>query len=128
MQVFPDGEYGKHAVTHYKTIKDFGYVSLIECKLETGRTHQIRVHMKHIGHPLFNDKEYGGDKILKGTDFQKYRKFVENNFSLFPGQALHAKTLGLTHPKSNKWMFFESELPEYFNLCLQNWGNYASSR
>lgn len=114
MQVFPDGEYGKHAVTHFKVIERFGYVTLIECKLETGRTHQIRVHMKHIGHPLFNDKEYGGDVILKGTTHAKYRTFIQNCFDRLSGQALHAKTLGFEHPSTAEFMQFNSDLPKSF--------------
>lgn len=119
--VYPEGDHGKHAVTHYKVLKRFGYVTLVECKLETGRTHQIRVHMKYIGHTLFNDKEYGGDSILKGTISAKYRKFVENCFELIPGQALHAKTLGFHHPASNKLIELDSELPEGFKTILAKW-------
>ncbi|MCX6292392.1 MAG: RluA family pseudouridine synthase [Bacteroidetes bacterium] len=125
MDVFPDGDYGKHAVTHYKVVERFGYVTLVECKLETGRTHQIRVHMKHIGHPLFMDYEYGGDKILKGTTFTKYKQFVENCFELFPGQALHAASLGFIHPTTKKKMFFEAELPDNFKAALEKWRNYV---
>jgi 23S rRNA pseudouridine1911/1915/1917 synthase len=99
MHVFPDGSHGKHAVTHYRILEDLGYISLIECRLETGRTHQIRAHMKYIGHPLFNDADYGGHEILKGTTFSKYKQFVENCFKILPRQALHAKELGFTHPK-----------------------------
>lgn len=127
MSVFPEGDYGKHAVTHYKVIKRFGYVTLIECKLETGRTHQIRAHMKHIGHPLFNDIEYGGDKVLKGLSSTKYNKFIENCFALIPGQALHAKTLGFQHPKTKEWKEFSSELPEGFTAILQKWETYLGS-
>lgn len=123
MTVFPDGDYGKHAVTHYKVLRRFGYVTLIECKLETGRTHQIRAHMKFIGHPLFNDLEYGGDKVLKGVTSAKYNRFIENCFSLIPGQALHAKTLGFMHPALKKKMEFSSELPEGFEQILQKWEN-----
>lgn len=126
MTVFPDGEYGKHAVTHYKVIEKFGLVTLIECKLETGRTHQIRAHMKHIGHPLFNDNEYGGDKIVRGTMHSKYKKFIENCFALIPGQALHAKTLGFTHPYSNEFMQFDSELVEGFQKILEKWRTYTN--
>lgn len=125
MQVFPDGDYGKHAVTHYKVLKRFGYVTLVECKLETGRTHQIRVHMKHIGHPLFHDLEYGGDRILKGTTSAKYKSFIDNCFALIPGQALHAKTLGFKHPSTGKFLQFDSELPEGFQQMLQKWENYV---
>jgi 23S rRNA pseudouridine1911/1915/1917 synthase len=125
MDVFPDGDHGKHAVTHYKVLERLGYVTLIECKLETGRTHQIRAHMKHIGHPLFNDNEYGGDKILKGTTFTRYKQFVQNCFSLIEGQALHAKTLGFTHPTTQEFISFDSELPENFHTMLEKWRNYA---
>jgi len=128
MTVFPDGDFGKHAVTHYTVLKRFGYVTLVECKLETGRTHQIRAHMKYIGHTLFNDLEYGGDKVLKGTTFTKYRQFVENNFALLTGQALHAKTLGFVHPKTKEFMRFDSELPDDFKAVLERWDNYLSSR
>ncbi len=107
MDVFPDGSHGKHAVTHFKVLERFGYVTLVECKLETGRTHQIRVHMKHIGHPLFNDETYGGNKILKGTVFTKYRQFVENCFEMLPRQALHAYTIGFMHPFLHKYIHFE---------------------
>lgn len=126
--VFPEGDYGKHAVTHYKVLKRFGYVTLIECQLETGRTHQIRVHMKHIGHTLFNDLEYGGDKVLKGTTFSNYKQFVLNNFSLLEGQALHAKTIGFTHPKTGEFMRFDSELPDGFKAVLERWDNYLKNR
>lgn len=128
MTVFPEGEHGKHAVTHYTVIERFGYVTLVECKLETGRTHQIRAHMKHIGHPLFNDLEYGGDKILKGTTFTKYRQFVENCFSLLDGQALHAKTIGFEHPKTKEYLRFTSELPQPFIQVLEKWKIYMSNR
>lgn len=119
--------YGKHAVTHYKVIERFRYVTLVECKLETGRTHQIRVHFKHIGHPLFHDLEYGGDKIIKGTTFTKYRQFIENCFQFIPGQALHAKTLGFTHPETGEWKQFDSELPENFELLLEKWRIYSKN-
>ncbi|MBN4070937.1 RluA family pseudouridine synthase [Crocinitomix catalasitica] len=118
-------EYGKHAVTHYKVIERFRYVTLVQCKLETGRTHQIRVHFKHIGHPLFHDLEYGGDKIMKGTTFTKYKQFIENCFKLLPGQALHAKTLGLEHPLSGERLFFESELPDNLLKLLEKWRAYC---
>jgi 23S rRNA pseudouridine1911/1915/1917 synthase len=126
--VFPDDDYGKHAVTHYKVIERLGYVNLVECRLETGRTHQIRVHMKHIGHPLFNDDNYGGDQILKGTTFTKYKQFVANCFTLLPSQALHAKTLGFVHPTTGKEMLFESDLPENFSRLIEKWRNYLSNR
>jgi 23S rRNA pseudouridine1911/1915/1917 synthase len=121
MAVFPEGDFGKHAVTHYKVLERFGLVTLIECKLETGRTHQIRAHMKYIGHPLFNDNEYGGDQILRGTTHTKYKQFIENCFKLIPGQALHAKTLGFTHPQSKEKMFFDSDLPSGFSEILEKW-------
>lgn len=126
MQVFPDGEYGKPAITHYKVLERFGYVTLVECKLETGRTHQIRVHMKSIGHPLFHDLEYGGDKILKGTTSAKYKSFIDNCFNLIPGQALHAKTLGFQHPESREFLSFNSELPEGFQQILAKWRKYTA--
>ncbi len=125
MNVFPDGEFGKHAVTHYKVIERFSYVTLVECKLETGRTHQIRAHFKYIGHTLFNDARYGGNQILKGTTFTKYKQFVDNCFKVLPRQALHAKTLGFVHPTTNKMMRFTSELPEDFKGCLEKWRNYT---
>ncbi len=125
MDVFPDGEYGKHAVTHYKVVERFSYVTLVECKLETGRTHQIRAHFKHIGHTLFNDERYGGERILKGTTFTKYKQFVDNCFKILPRQALHAKTLGFEHPTTKKWMQFDSEIPEDIQLCLEKWRNYT---
>lgn len=128
MSVFPDGEFGKYAVTHYKVLKSFGYVSLVECKLETGRTHQIRAHMSHIKHPLFNDPEYGGDRILKGTTFTKYRQFIENCFQVCPRHALHAKTLGFTHPETKEFMEFDSELPEDMANLLDKWDKYVASR
>ncbi len=128
MDVFPDGSQGKHAITHYKVLERFGYVTLVECKLETGRTHQIRVHMKHSGHPLFNDSDYGGDKILKGTTFAKYRQFVENCFAICPRHALHAKTLGITHPASRKPVFFDSDIPEDMQALIEKWRSYAASR
>ena len=127
MAVYEDPEIGKHAVTHYKVLERFGYVSLIECRLETGRTHQIRIHMKHIGHTLFNDEEYGGNRILKGTMFNKYKQFVENCFDLLPRQALHAKSLGFTHPKTGEWMQFESELPEDMTLGIDKWRKYGNT-
>ncbi len=120
-----DEEKGKHAVTHYKVLERFGYVTLVSCRLETGRTHQIRVHMKHIGHTLFNDERYGGDKILKGTTFTKYKQFVENCFKILPRQALHAKTLGFEHPVTKKWMDFDSPIPNDMQACIEKWRNYA---
>ncbi|HET6556427.1 MAG TPA: RluA family pseudouridine synthase [Prolixibacteraceae bacterium] len=126
--VFPEGEYGKPAVTHYKVIERLGYVNLVECRLETGRTHQIRVHMKHIGHPLFNDDNYGGDQILRGTTFTKYRQFVKNCFEMIPRQALHAQTLGFVHPATGEEMLFESELPEDLSNVIVKWRNYLSNR
>lgn len=125
MAIFPDGELGKHAVTHYKVIERFGLVTLVECKLETGRTHQIRAHMKHIGHPLFNDNEYGGDTIERGTPTAKYKKFIENCFQLIPGQALHAKTLGFEHPTTSEYMRFDSVLAEGFEAVLTKWRSYV---
>ena len=128
MMVFPEGEAGKPAITHYKVIERFGYVTLLECQLETGRTHQIRAHMKHIGHTLFNDERYGGNAILKGTHFSKYKQFVENCFKLIPRQALHAKTLGFKHPKTGQWMQFDSEIPQDLVNTLQKWRNYAQHK
>ena len=128
MEVYPDGDTGKHAVTHYKVLERFGYVTLVECRLETGRTHQIRVHMKHIGHPLFNDETYGGKKILKGTTFSKYKLFVEHCFEMIPGQALHARSLGFIHPSTGKEMYFETEPPENFSAMLERWRIYIRSR
>lgn len=125
--VFPEGDHGKHAVTHYKVLKRYGYVTLVECKLETGRTHQIRVHMKHIGHTLFGDFEYGGDKVLKGTTFTKYKQFVQNCLDLLPRQALHARTLSFTHPTTGEWMSFESNLPDDMQAVLDKWENYSEN-
>jgi 23S rRNA pseudouridine1911/1915/1917 synthase len=126
-RVFPDGSQGKHAVTHYKVIERFGYTTLVECKLETGRTHQIRVHMDYIGHPLFNDDRYGGDRIVKGTFYSKYRKFVDNCFEIMPRQALHAKTLGFIHPKTKRNLFFENEIPSDFSALLEKWRIYSKA-
>ncbi len=126
MAVYPDGSEGKHAVTHWRVLKRFGYVTLIECQLETGRTHQIRVHMEHIGHPLFNDERYGGDRILKGTTFSKYRQFIENCFAIMPRHALHARTLGFIHPSTGKQICFNSELPEDFKTVIERWETYAA--
>lgn len=128
MYVFSEGDQGKYAITHYKVLEDLGYISLVECRLETGRTHQIRIHFNYLGHPLFNDSEYGGDQILRGTTFSKYKQFVHNNFSLLPRQALHAKSLGFTHPASGKKMFFDSELPEDMQAVIQKWKIYTGSR
>ncbi len=125
MHVFPEGDQGKEAVTHFKVIERLGYVTLVSCKLETGRTHQIRVHMKYIGHTLFNDARYGGERILKGTTFTKYKQFVENAFKILPRQALHAKTLGFVHPVSGEMMRFNSELPEDMASCIEKWQHYA---
>ena len=119
-------ENGKRAITNYEVLSRMNYVSLVKCTLETGRTHQIRVHMKYMGHTLFNDERYGGDSILKGTTFTKYKQFVENCFKLLPRQALHAKTLGFTHPKTGKFMQFDSELPKDFQSCIEKWENYSS--
>lgn len=128
MTVFPEGEYGKDAVTHYKVLERLGYVTLVECRLETGRTHQIRAHMKYIKHPLFNDANYGGDKILKGTTFTKYKQYVENCFKICPRQALHARSLGFVHPVTNEYMQFDSELPDDMTMLLEKWRNYIDNR
>ena len=126
MCVFADGEQGKHAVTHWRVVRRYGYVTLVECRLETGRTHQIRVHMAWKGFPLFNDARYGGARILKGTTFSKYRQFVENCFALLPRQALHARCLGFVHPSTGREVYFESELPADFRAVLDRWENYAA--
>lgn len=123
-QVYEDGSQGKHAVTHYEVIKNYAHVSLIKCKLETGRTHQIRVHLKYLGHPLFNDTEYSGDQVLRGNNTTKYKQFIENCFALIPGQALHAKTLGFIHPVKNEFIQFDSELPEGFKAILDKWEKF----
>ena len=129
MAVFPpDSEIGKHAVTHYKVLERFGFVTLVECRLETGRTHQIRVHMKHLGHPVFNDERYGGDEILWGLRTAKYKAFVNNCFSLCPRQALHAKELGFVHPVTGKMMMFDSELPDDMKALIAKWRKYVSSK
>ncbi len=120
-----DIDKGKPAITHYKVIERLGYVTLVSCKLETGRTHQIRVHMKHIGHTLFNDERYGGERILKGTTFTKYKQFVDNCFKILPRQALHAKTLGFEHPTTGEFLRFESEIPEDIAQCIEKWRHYA---
>jgi len=127
MSVFEDPTIGKHAVTHYKVLERFGYVTLVSCILETGRTHQIRVHMKHIGHPIFNDERYGGNLILKGTTFTKYKQFIDNCFKVLPRQALHAKTLGFIHPTSGEMMRFDTELPQDMQDCIEKWRNYSKS-
>ncbi len=128
MRVFPEGDQGKTAVTHYEVLERLGYVTLVKCRLETGRTHQIRVHMKYIGHTLFNDRRYGGDDILKGTTFTKYRQFVLNCFDICPRQALHAKTLGFVHPSTGEEMYFDSELPEDMTLLIDKWRNYTNTK
>ncbi|MGB8194536.1 MAG: RluA family pseudouridine synthase [Chitinophagaceae bacterium] len=122
---YPEGDYGKDAVTHYNVLERFGYVTLLQCELETGRTHQIRVHMKHLGHPLFNDELYGGDRIVKGTVFTKYKQFVDNCFAICPRHALHAKNIGFIHPGTNKPVLFESELPDDMTMVIEKWRNYA---
>jgi 23S rRNA pseudouridine1911/1915/1917 synthase len=126
--VFPDGEGGKPAITHYEVLERFHYVTLVACKLETGRTHQIRVHFKHIGHPLFGDLDYGGNQVLKGTLFSKYKSFVENLFDLLPRQALHAKTLGFIHPSNGKKISFDSDLPDDMQQVISKWRRYINSR
>ena len=128
MGIYDDEEKGRHAVTHYRVVERFGYVTLVACNLETGRTHQIRIHFKHIGHPLFNDESYGGNKILKGTTFSKYKQFVENCFRLMPRQSLHAKSLGFIHPSTGKRVFFDSELPGDFSAVVQKWRSYHSDQ
>jgi 23S rRNA pseudouridine1911/1915/1917 synthase len=125
--VYPRGDFGKHAKTHYTVIERFAYTTMVECKLETGRTHQIRVHMKHIGHTLFNDEKYGGNRILKGTIYSKYKQFVDNAFQVCPRQALHAKSLGFIHPTTGKELFFESDLPEDMELLIEKWRTYAKA-
>ena len=127
MSVPVDEDIGKRAITHYKVVEKLGYVSLVECELERGRTHQIRAQMKHIGNPIFNDQRYGGDKILKGTIFNKYKQFVENCFKLLPRQALHAKTLSFNHPRTNERLAFETELPNDFKSCFEKWKNYSKN-
>ena len=128
MMVFPDGDQGKVAITHYRVLERLGYVNLVECRLETGRTHQIRAHFQYLGHPLFNDPEYGGDAIIRGTTFTKYKQFVQNCFELIPGQALHAKTLGFVHPGSGEHVSFDSELHEGFAEVLRKWRTYIDGR
>jgi 23S rRNA pseudouridine1911/1915/1917 synthase len=127
MSVFDDPEIGKPAVTHYKVLERFGYVTLVSCILETGRTHQIRVHMKHIGHTLFNDERYGGNLILKGTTFTKYKQFIDNCFKILPRQALHARTLGFIHPTTGKMMRFDTEIPQDMQECIEKWRAYATT-
>ena len=126
-EAYPEGDHGKEAITHYKVLERFNYVTMVECVLETGRTHQIRVHMKYIGHPLFNDDTYGGDKIVKGTVFAKYRQFVDNCFTICKRQALHAKTLGFIHPTTKKEMFFKTELPDDMKEVIEKWRSYVTS-
>ncbi len=126
--VYPEGEHGKPAVTHYKVLEELGYVNLVQCQLETGRTHQIRVHMKYLGHPIFNDDTYGGNQVLRGTTFSKYKQFVHNCFKVLPRQALHAKTLGFVHPTTGEAMLFDSELPEDMSEAIEKWRAYISNR
>jgi 23S rRNA pseudouridine1911/1915/1917 synthase len=126
-EAYPEGDHGKEAITHYKVIEKFNYVTLVECVLETGRTHQIRVHMKYIGHPLFNDDFYGGDKIVKGTVYNKYKQFVDNCFALCSRQALHAKTLGFIHPATGKKINFEAEIPKDMSAVIEKWRNYVKN-
>ena len=127
-EAYPDGEHGKEAITHYKVVERFNYVTVVECVLETGRTHQIRVHMKYIGHPLFNDDFYGGDKIVKGTVYTKYKQFVENCFALCPRQALHAKTLGFIHPDTEAQLLFDTQLPEDMAAVIEKWRAYVKTK
>lgn len=126
-EAYPEGDHGKEAITHYKVMERFGYVTLVQCVLETGRTHQIRVHMKYLGHPLFSDDFYGGDKIVKGTVFAKYKQFVDNCFAICPRQALHARTLGFVHPSTGKEIFFESPLPDDITQVIEKWRKYVST-
>jgi len=127
-KAYPEGEHGEEAITHYKVLERMNYVTLVQCTLETGRTHQIRVHMKHIGHTLFADTTYGGDRILKGTVFTKYKQFVDNCFDICPRQALHAKTLGFKHPETNEDVFFELDLPEDMATVIDKWRRYVVGR
>lgn len=127
MTVFPEGDMGKHAVTHYHTLENLGHVAVVRCQLETGRTHQIRVHMKHIGHPLFNDARYGGDKILRGNTTAKYTQFIQNCFKICPRQALHAKTLGFVHPVTHQQMDFDSEIPADMTALINKWRDYCNA-
>lgn len=126
-EAYPEGDHGKEAITHYKVLERFGYVTLVQCMLETGRTHQIRVHMKHIGHPLFNDDFYGGDRIVKGTVYARYKQFTDNCFAICPRQALHAKTLGFTHPATGEHVFFESELAADISEVIEKWRRYTTA-
>jgi 23S rRNA pseudouridine1911/1915/1917 synthase len=128
MKVYPGGQHGKSAITHYRVIEELGYISLVECKLETGRTHQIRTHFEYIKHPVFNDEIYGGDRIIKGTTFTKYRQFVKNCFEIIPRQALHAKSLGFIHPRTGKEMFFDSDLPDDMKRVIEKWRKYIIGR
>jgi 23S rRNA pseudouridine1911/1915/1917 synthase len=127
MTVFPEGDHGKPAITHYRVVMRLGYVTLVECRLETGRTHQIRVHLKYAGHTLFNDSRYGGDQILKGVTHIKYKQYIKNCFEICPRQALHAKTLGFTHPRTGKEMFFDSKIPNDITLLIEKWEGYVKS-
>jgi len=127
MRVFEDGSDGKHAVTHYRVLERLGYVSLVECQLETGRTHQIRVHFKHLGHPLFNDARYGGDQILRGTTFTKYKQFINNCFEILPRQALHARSLAFDHPASAERMLFEADMPQDMAEAIRKWRRYCGN-
>ena len=126
-EAYPEGDHGKEAITHYKVVERFNYVTLVQCILETGRTHQIRVHMKHLGHPLFSDDFYGGDKIVKGTVYSKYKQFVDNCFAICPRQALHAKTLGFIHPTTGQEMYFDTELPPDIEQVIEKWRKYANA-
>ena len=128
MRVYPEGEYGKPAITHFKVLERLGYLNLVECRLETGRTHQIRVHFQYVKHPLFNDETYGGNRIIKGTTFTKYRQFVQNCFAILPRQALHAKSLGFRHPATGKAIFFDSELPDDMAMVIEKWRKYTGGR
>jgi 23S rRNA pseudouridine1911/1915/1917 synthase len=127
-EAYPEGDHGKEAITHYEVLERFNYVTLVSCILETGRTHQIRVHMKYLGHPLFNDDFYGGDKIVKGTVYSKYKQFVDNCFALCPRQALHAKTLGFVHPATFSQMNFETDLPNDMKQVIEKWREYAKNK
>jgi 23S rRNA pseudouridine1911/1915/1917 synthase len=126
-EAYPEGDHGKEAITHYKVVERFNYVTLVQCNLETGRTHQIRVHMKHIGHPLFSDDFYGGDKIVKGTVYAKYKQFVDNCFAVCPRQALHAKTLGFVHPTTGEDMYFDTDLPPDMEQVIEKWRKYVNA-